>query len=59
MNNAQVLRDALTGAIAATSKDMEILDAVHIRVADRVLHATEDGSLHTWRLDVHGDATTA
>ncbi len=38
MNNAQVLRDALTGAIAATSKDMEILDAVHIRVADGVLH---------------------
>lgn len=25
MNNAQVLRDALTGAIAATSTDMEIL----------------------------------
>ena len=38
MNNAQVLRDALTGAIAATSKDMETLDAVHIRVADGVLH---------------------
>lgn len=38
MNNAQVLRDALTGAIAATSKDMEILDAVHIRAADGVLH---------------------
>lgn len=38
MNNAQVLRDALTGAIAATGKDTEILDAVHIRVADRVLH---------------------
>lgn len=25
MNNAQVLRDALTGAIAATGKDTEIL----------------------------------
>lgn len=38
MNNAQALRDALTGAIAATSKDMETLAAVHIHAADGVLH---------------------